>query len=231
MAQYVCARNGREQTKQTAPLFDHLVGEQLDRVGHIEAKRPGRLQVDDKLEFGGLRDRQVGGLHAPEDSTGVDADLTIHVRNIGPIAHQPTGFDKFALGIGRGNPVMCSERHKLGGPASEERVGRDQESVGPVARKRGEGLASISGLVLALRSATLGIDVPAARPRRKRPRCRAADKRDELAPFHCPMRPVLPTEKHSTAYGRRLTKDEEHAMSDDEKSPLPGGIEVRRKVR
>jgi hypothetical protein len=48
-------------------------------------------------------------------------------------------------------------------------------------------------------------------------RCRAADKRDELAPFHCPMRPVLPTEKHSTAqYGRRLTKDEEHAMSDDE---------------
>jgi hypothetical protein len=106
---------------------------------------------------------------------------------------------------------MRSGRHKLGGPASEER------SVGPVARKRGEGLASISGLVLALRSATLGIDVPAARPRRKRPRCRAAAKRDELAPFHCPMRPVLPTEKHSTAqYGRRLTKDEEQAMSDDE---------------
>jgi hypothetical protein len=28
-------------------LFDHLVGEQLDRVGHLEAKCPGRLQVYD----------------------------------------------------------------------------------------------------------------------------------------------------------------------------------------
>jgi hypothetical protein len=55
---------GLPQTQQKAPLFDHLVGEQLDRVGHLETKCPGRLQVDDKLEFGGLRDRQVGGLHA-----------------------------------------------------------------------------------------------------------------------------------------------------------------------
>src|SRR5262245_43320414 len=83
--------------------------------------------------------RQVGGLNALQDLTAVDADLTIHVRNIGPIAHQPNCFDKFALGIGRGNPVMRRERHKLDGPPSEERVGRDQESVGPVAPKRGEG--------------------------------------------------------------------------------------------
>src|SRR5262249_47470075 len=32
------------------------------------------------------------------------------------------------------------------------------------------------------------------RPRRERPRgCRAAEQRDERAPFHCPMPPVLPT--------------------------------------
>src|ERR1700738_324172 len=74
-------------------LFDHLIGEQLDRVGHLDVERPGRLQVDDELEFGGLQDRQVSGLRAFEDLTGVDADLTIHVENIGPIAHQPTGFD------------------------------------------------------------------------------------------------------------------------------------------
>ena len=49
---------------------------------------------------------------ALEDLTGVDADLTIHVRNIGPLAHQPTGFDKGALGIGRGNPMMRRERRK-----------------------------------------------------------------------------------------------------------------------
>src|SRR5262249_34445731 len=34
------------------------------------------------------------------------------------------------------------------------------------------------------------------RPRYNRPRRRcAADQRDELAPFHCPMPPVLPTER------------------------------------
>src|SRR5438132_9215304 len=27
--------------------LNHLVGEQLDRVGHVDAERPGRLQVDD----------------------------------------------------------------------------------------------------------------------------------------------------------------------------------------
>jgi hypothetical protein len=34
------------------------------------------------------------------------------------------------------------------------------------------------------------------RTRRERPcGCRAAEQRDEVAPFHCPMSPVLPTEK------------------------------------
>jgi hypothetical protein len=35
-------------------LFDYMVGEQLDRVGHIEAECPGRLQVDDELELARL---------------------------------------------------------------------------------------------------------------------------------------------------------------------------------
>jgi hypothetical protein len=41
------------------PLFDHLVGEQLDRVGHFDAERPRRLQIDDELEFGRLHHRQA----------------------------------------------------------------------------------------------------------------------------------------------------------------------------
>src|SRR5262249_44467834 len=46
------------------------------------------------------------------------------------------------------------------------------------------------------------------RPRRGRPRSRrAADERDELAPFHCPMPPVLPTERIAhLCYGRRLLR-------------------------
>src|SRR5262245_36309481 len=54
--------------------LDHLVGEQLDRVRHLNAERPRRLHVDDELELAGLQNRQVGGLRALEDSTGVDAD-------------------------------------------------------------------------------------------------------------------------------------------------------------
>jgi hypothetical protein len=43
-------------------LIDHLIGEQLHRVGHLDAQRPGRLQVDDELEFGRLHHRQIGDL-------------------------------------------------------------------------------------------------------------------------------------------------------------------------
>src|SRR5215831_6064020 len=34
--------------------------------------------------------------------------------------------------------------------------------------------------------------------RRERPRCRAAEHCDELAPFHCPVPPVLPNKRNST---------------------------------
>ena len=33
------------------------------------------------------------------------------------------------------------------------------------------------------------------RARRQRPSRRAAEQRDEIAPFHCPMPPALPTER------------------------------------
>ena len=99
----------------------------------------GRLQVDDELEFGRLQDRQVGGIGALKDLTGVDADLTIHVQDIGPIAHQPTRFDMFANGIGRGNRIARRECRKLDAPSDEESVGGDEEGDDPVARESGEG--------------------------------------------------------------------------------------------
>src|SRR5262249_38827687 len=76
---------------------------------------------------------------ALEDLTGVDPDLTIIVEKIGPVAHQPAGFDKLTSAIGCGNPIVRRERRKLDAPAAEERVGGNEESVGPVAHERGEG--------------------------------------------------------------------------------------------
>ena len=63
--------------RRIARAVNELVGEQLDRVGHLDAERPGRLHVDHELEFGRLQDRQVRGLRALEDLTGVDADLPL----------------------------------------------------------------------------------------------------------------------------------------------------------
>ena len=86
---------GREQLQQ-APLLDCLVdaGEQLRR--HLKAECLGRLHVDDELEFCCLDDRQISRLRSLQDLTGVNADLTIHVRNIASITHQPAHFDKLA---------------------------------------------------------------------------------------------------------------------------------------
>ena len=43
-------------------LFDHLVGNRKDTSGKGEPQRLGRLQVDHKLELGGLYNRQIAGL-------------------------------------------------------------------------------------------------------------------------------------------------------------------------
>ena len=52
--------------QQFAALFDHLVGaaEQRERDG--KAKGFGCLEIDDQLDVGGLLDRNIGRLFAPQ---------------------------------------------------------------------------------------------------------------------------------------------------------------------
>ena len=119
---------------------------------HFEAERPGRLQVDDELEFGRLQDRQVGGLRALEDLTGVDADLTIHVQSIGPIAHQPTDFDNLTSwnrpreSAWRAASVANWTRRLVKNPSAATKRASARS------RTRVAKAASISRLVLALRT-------------------------------------------------------------------------------
>src|SRR3954469_6172927 len=75
-----------------AHSFDHLVGAGEQRRWYVKAERPGRLDVDDKLELGGLDNRQVRRLGAVKYATGIGADLTMHIRQAGPVAHQPAVF-------------------------------------------------------------------------------------------------------------------------------------------
>src|SRR5271157_4596044 len=93
----------REQQRNFS--LDHLVGKQLQLSWDVETKRLGRCHIDDELEFGRLHHRQVGGLGALEDAAGIDADLTIRVREVGSVAHQPAGCDNITGVIGRRNLV------------------------------------------------------------------------------------------------------------------------------
>src|SRR5262245_4581685 len=130
-------------------LLDHLVGEQLQCIGHFEAERPGGLHVDDELELAGLYDGQVGGLRAFEDLTDHDASMTKPIQNFGPVAHQTADFGIFTNGIDRGNCVAHRERRKLDAPAGDEAVPSDEQGVDRLAAKGCEGrldLAASAGV-------------------------------------------------------------------------------------
>src|SRR5262249_61316425 len=57
--------------RQSTRSLDHLIGSHEKIVRHGQAKRLCCLEIDDYLEFGGLHDRQIGGLFAPENSPGL----------------------------------------------------------------------------------------------------------------------------------------------------------------
>jgi hypothetical protein len=75
--------------QQTASLFDHLVGEQLYRIGQREAERIGGVEVDDQFELGGLHDWQIARLSTFENLARVDSALAISIRNARTVADQP----------------------------------------------------------------------------------------------------------------------------------------------
>jgi hypothetical protein len=55
--------------------FDHLVGAQKERCGHIDAERLRGLEIDDQLDLGGLLHRQVGRLLALDDAKYRNAQI------------------------------------------------------------------------------------------------------------------------------------------------------------
>ena len=135
-----------KQRDEFAPLHSITSSASESRLSEIltpSAFAVVRLMTNSN--FVGLHHRQVGGLRALQDLAGVDADLTPRVQKIGPIAHQPTGFDELAKGIGRGNPMMRCERRKLDAPAAEEPAGGDEEGVGTIAYEGGEGRLDLAG--------------------------------------------------------------------------------------
>jgi hypothetical protein len=56
---------------------------------HVEAKRLSRLQIDVKLDFGGLLDRQVGGFFALENPAGIIARQAVCLPKIRSAIFRP----------------------------------------------------------------------------------------------------------------------------------------------
>src|SRR5215467_9914313 len=86
----------RESTPEGGyPLFDHLVGAGEQHWRHIETERLGGAEIDHQLELGRLLHRQISGLRAFENPSGVNAGETMGFRNAGAITRQSSCHGEF----------------------------------------------------------------------------------------------------------------------------------------
>jgi hypothetical protein len=133
-----CAISRLVHRQQTVPLFDHFVGAGQKRKRHRESEYPCGLGVDNKLELARLHDRHVCWLRALDDVTGIDADLTISIRQTRSVAHQTADFNKLAHPVYRGDRVARCQMGQLDTPASEKRAAADEKGIGLLAHKSRE---------------------------------------------------------------------------------------------
>src|SRR5262245_45059918 len=91
--------------------------------------------IDDQFELGGLYHRQVSGLCTLEDAANINTHLTIGMRNVAAIGHQPTNLGKFTSRIYRGDSVAPCQLGQLQTPCVEERIAADKEGVRPLPDK------------------------------------------------------------------------------------------------
>src|SRR5215831_3235899 len=115
-----------------AHSLDHLVGEREQPWWDRQLERPGRFQIDEKLEPGRQFDRQVAGLSAPEDATHIHTGAAIGRCEARPITHQPAIVDELPERIHHRYPVACRKVHELCAPRHKERIAADHERAHPL---------------------------------------------------------------------------------------------------
>src|SRR5271165_3289081 len=123
-ARRLLGSKGRESRPDAAfASFDDLVGAGEDRLRHGQAERLGGLQIDDQLEGGRLLDRQIGGLGALENLSGINAELAIYIGEARPIADQAAGHDGLTPCIDRRDRIARRQRQELVAMRIKERAG------------------------------------------------------------------------------------------------------------
>ena len=103
--------------------------------------RPSSLAVWRLMtnSIGRPQDRQIVRFLTLEDATGLNSRLASEVCDARPVAHQPAGFGILAEGINRGQRVAHRQHGELDATADEQRVGTNQECVGPILHKARKG--------------------------------------------------------------------------------------------
>src|SRR5262249_42936698 len=88
-------------------------------------------------------DRQIGGLSTLENLSRIDTGLTINIRNISSVAHQPTGLGFDAGDPHSGQRTTGGEQRNLAALAGKKGIRTDDHCARPVLDKRCESAIEI----------------------------------------------------------------------------------------
>ena len=103
-------RTNRRNNRGFAPaLFDDLVGASDQRRRQVEPQRPGRFQIDEQLQFGGLVKRDVARFCPAEDLMDIIGKTLGEFAKVRRVAHQSAQIDIVAVGIDHRETVFSGQ--------------------------------------------------------------------------------------------------------------------------
>src|SRR5450759_2436216 len=85
--------------QQNVSLFNHLVGTQLERQWHVEAKRLGGLEIDHQLELDRGLDGKLARLRTLEDAIGIDRSAPKIIGHVISVGQQAAEFSEETVRI------------------------------------------------------------------------------------------------------------------------------------